>query len=277
MVKLKNKINKEEISKKKVVEDLSNKKAVSNSLDEDTKRKLKVTGDSGKLTIEINKDFWNKTLKYILLVLLVVGILIGVDAGVQLYIKENMIGKVNNQYISKSELEDFLMGVGGSEYFTKYFSTYKLLEQEGIKKGIRISDFSQDDVDAKIIKLVGMNDIATVRSTVKENGMDISILEYVARIELLRDKLIGDITVTDENLESFYAEQESYGYGRDTWGTTDEAKEVVKERLYSQKAQELDERLMNESKVENYFIDKPKYKFGDTFKRLWSKIAGNKS
>ncbi len=159
---------------------------------------------------------------------------------------------VNGYPITRIELMRELEKQAGREALDTVVSK-RLVEQEAKKKMIKVTS---SDVDLEIEKIKAQlasqgQELDTVLAL---QGIDPSELEDRIRFQLILTKLVGDVSVSGEEVDSYLEENREF-LGEDA--DSREGRAAVEEQLAAQKQgqliQELLERLQEEAKI-NYFL-----------------------
>jgi len=159
---------------------------------------------------------------------------------------------VNGYPITRIELMRELEKQAGREALDTVVSK-RLVEQEAKKKMIKVTS---SDVDLEIEKIKAQlasqgQELDTVLAL---QGIDPSELEDRIRFQLILTKLVGDVSVSGEEVDSYLEENREF-LGEDA--DSQEGRAAVEEQLAAQKQgqliQELLERLQEEAKI-NYFL-----------------------
>jgi hypothetical protein len=260
-----------------------------------------------QVTIEINREKLKEVARYVGLVLIVAGLVIGVDALSQLYIKNSMAGKIDGQYISKRKVSNDLVGLQGSQFFETTTVGKQVILDEAHKRGLSLNDITEKD----LAKEAGLYDQITEQEIedfyaekekagfprdswseeeVKDilakekldehyeqyqmiQGFDTETLKMFEKIEILKFRIVDD--PTEEEINTYLEEQ---GIGREDYDKDADTQEQVDRAIrYNKFVELLNAKLgrtngEGEVEVENYFKEPPAYEIGKTYRQLWDNV-----
>lgn len=236
--------------------------------------------DSDKVKIVINKKLLSSVIVGLIFLIGFFLVIVVVDAGFQWYESTQVVARVDGKVITRKQLADDMIKMGGREYIDEDLGLRILLENKAKKDGIEVT---QDEIEKFLFEIYEVDSVEKLEDVLKISGdSDLETSYEKARISLYVDKMIGDITPTEEQIN---AELQAYKEMYQQEGSTDEefnaimesigGREIIVERLKSeleqQKLQELFEELDNESTIENYLSEERDYEFLKLYKDLWKK------
>lgn len=237
-------------------------------------------GDSDKVKIAINKKLLSTVMFGLIFIIGLFLVIIGVDAGFQWYESTQIVARIDGKVITRKQLADDMINMGGKTYIDEDLGLRILLENKAKEEGIEVS---QEDIEKFLFEIYEVDSVEKLEETLKLNDdSDLETTYEKARISLYVEKLIGDITPTEEQINAELQEYKDI-YLQD--GATEEdfnemmesigGREVIVERLTSeleqQKLEELFEQLDSESTIENYLSEEREYEFLKLYKDLWDK------
>lgn len=223
--------------------------------------------------IKVNKKVVTNLLIYVLSVCVIVLLIIGLDAGIQEYKRLNYVAKINGEYITKSEFQNGLNSIYANNFLTNTYYYSKLVEMEAEKNGYYIKEITDEQVNDYIKKEEPETDIEElIKYYEDQRGITKEWIYYAYRIQMLQDKLIGEIVVTDQEIDDYIKAETESGTPSEELTNREEISEQLKNNKINEKQTELMEKLESQASLENYLKDKPKYEFLKELKSLFKEI-----
>lgn len=171
-----------------------------------------------------------------------------------LLMKEMVVAKVNNEYILKPEYMAELEKASGRQVL-EGMATKKLIEQEAKAKNITVTD---EEIDAEIARIEKelQSQGQTLDQILSFQGMDREELREQIEIQKVVEKLVGEVTVSDEEVETFISQNEGLAQ-EDTDPETlkTQAREQLKQQKTDAKIQQLISDIRSKGKIQFFTLD----------------------
>lgn len=191
------------------------------------------------------------TPKYVIGSIIVV-ILVGVLG--YLLAKEYVVARVNNEYIFKPEYMAELEKASGRQVL-EGLATKKLIEQEAKAKNITVSDKEIDDEIARIEKELQAQG-QTLDQILSFQGMDRDELREQIVIQKTVEKLVGEVTVTDAEVEEFISQNEGLAQeDADPETLNNQAREQLRQQKTDTRIQQLISDIRSRAKIQFFTLD----------------------
>lgn len=220
------------------------------------KKKNLVKNDMGveeMVMTESSTQNKSKFPKKVILFLIAVLILVGIALLIKKY---SFVASVNGQLINRLAVIKELEKQGGQKVLdTIVLKT--LIGQEAKKRKVTITEKDVANEVAKIEKNVTSQG-TTLDALLKQQGMTKKDLEGELKLQLLVNKMVGDIPVSEKEIDDYLASQKEQAASLDTTEpapeiTRDEAKNTLKQQKSQQKIQTFIADLKANAKI-NYLF-----------------------
>lgn len=236
------------MSKKKNRESNKNKNLKSNKkLVENQEKKLEISTSNENISSEMPSPKKQSKLYYAILVLILLAVL--TYFGIQKYGNLFVVATVNGSPITRVSLWQKLEKQAGKQVLDQMISE-KLIEQEAQAKGLKVDS---RDIDKKIQELekqfkgkAGLDQVLNLQGMTRED------LTTQLRYNLLVEKMVPPVKVTDKEVTDYYDQNQST-YGDEL---TDKVKEEIRNTLEQQKRSkvisEWFDSVKKKAKINNY-------------------------
>lgn len=189
---------------------------------------------------------------------LVIGIVCGfIAAAVLTYLMSwytyegKAVAKVNGKAIRYGEFHQALEETSGSEALD-YLVQKLLIEGEAEKRGITVKEA---DISAQLKKMMGPSMTEKdLEAFLKERHMTREALSERIRMQLLAEKLAGEVRSDDKELREFYEEYKDLQYGNEPYEKVkDRVKQDYEAFMKSQLIPQMMQGLMEKAKITSYW------------------------
>jgi hypothetical protein len=160
------------------------------------------------------------------------------------------VAKVNGKAIRYGEFHQVLKETSGSEALD-YLVQKTLIEGEAQKKGITVKEA---DISAQLKTMMGpsMSD-KDLEAFLKERHMSREALNERIRMQLLAEKLAGEVKADEEELREFYEEYKDLQYNDEPYEEVkDQVKRDYEAVMKSQLIPQMLQRLEQDAEITSY-------------------------
>lgn len=159
---------------------------------------------------------------------------------------------VNGQPISRLSVISQLEKQNGKATLDQLVSQV-LIEQEASKKNINVS---QSDIDAQVSTIGSQlkSQGVTLDDALSQRGMTRADLNSQVKLQLLMEKLVGPISISDKQITDYVSANKDQMTGLTDAQMKDQAKQALQQQELNSKAQTLIAQLQKQAKI-NYFVN----------------------
>ncbi len=236
------------MSKKKNRESYKNKNLKSNKkFAENQEKKLENSNVNENISSEMPSSKKQSKLYYAILVLILLAVL--TYFGIQKYGNLFVVATVNGNPITRVSLWQKLEKQAGKQVLDQMISE-KLIEQEAQAKGIKVDS---RDIDKKIQELekqfkgkAGLDQVLNLQGMTRED------LVTQLRYNLLVEKMVPSVKVTDKEIADYYEQNQSTYRDELTDAVKKEIRNTQKKKKRSKVISEWFDNVKKKAKINNY-------------------------